>query len=196
MQNWVFAISTAMHLFTWVIILVGGFFLRKYLPAYFQEKGKNLATKEDIKEITEKVEAVRAHYARQLELYKYEVSLMEKRRELSAQVVDLINRYKELPPAGEKQDEEQLRRFEQDYYKLVPWIPTDILKALNSLFAKSVLADAKALSIFNFVFFVYNPPAITTPEGSKRCPKRQFTNVSVLRASSLENIQTRSYTIK
>jgi hypothetical protein len=82
-------------------------------------------------------------YAMQLELYKHEVNLMEKRRELSAQVVDLINRYKALPPSGEEQYMEKLRRFEQDYYKLIPWIPTDILKALNSLFSKSVPPDAK-----------------------------------------------------
>ena len=72
-----------------------------------------------------------------LERFKYELALLEKRRELSAQVVDLINRYKELPPEGkERSDEQQLRSFEQDYYKLIPWIPTDILKALNSLFSK------------------------------------------------------------
>ena len=117
---------------------VGGFFL-----AYLNEKGKNFATKEDIKEITDKVEGVKAYYARQVELYKHEISLMEKQRELSAQVVDLINRYKELPPSGEQPEQVELRRFEQDYYKLIPWIPTDILKALNSLFSKSVPANDK-----------------------------------------------------
>jgi hypothetical protein len=142
-DNWMFAFNFVMNLLTWVILIIGGLLLRSYLPSYFQQKGENLATKEDIKEITEKVEAVKAEYARQLELYKDAINLLEKRRELSAQVVDLINRYKELPPAGAKQDEEQLRHFEQDYYKLVPWIPTDILKALNSLFSTSVPADAR-----------------------------------------------------
>ena len=57
-----------------------------------------------------------------LELFKHEIALLGKRRELSAQVVDLINRYKELPPEGkEGSDEQQLRSFEQDYYKLIPW---------------------------------------------------------------------------
>jgi hypothetical protein len=75
--------------------------------------------------------------ARKLELFRQEIALLEKRRELSAQVVDLINRYKELPSEGQKViDEQQLRSFEQDYYKLIPWIPTDILKALNLLFSK------------------------------------------------------------
>jgi predicted nuclease with TOPRIM domain len=136
-------VNFIMNLITWVILIIGGLLLRSYVPSYLKHKGANLATKEDIKEITEKVEAVKAEYARQLELDKDAINLMEKRRDLSAKVVDLINRYKELPPAEEKPDEEQLRRFEQDYYKLVPWIPTDILKALNSLFSKSVPAGAK-----------------------------------------------------
>ena len=143
MDNWIFAINFVMNLLTWGILIVGWLLLRDYLPGYFQEKGKNLATKEDIREITEKIEAVRAEYAKQLELYKDEISLMEKRRELSAQVVDLINRYKELPPAGEAPNQEILRRLEQDYYRLVPWIPTDILEALNSLFSRSVPAGNK-----------------------------------------------------
>ena len=73
-----------------------------------------------------------------LERFKHEIALLEKRRELSAQVVDLINRYKELPPdAKEANDEQRLRSFEQDYYKLIPWIPTDTLKAINLLFSES-----------------------------------------------------------
>lgn len=39
-----------------------GFLAKNYLPAYLGEKGKGLATKEDIEEITDKVESVRAQY--------------------------------------------------------------------------------------------------------------------------------------
>lgn len=41
--------------------------LSRYVPAYLGEKGKNLATKEDIADITRKVEAVKAEYATELE---------------------------------------------------------------------------------------------------------------------------------
>lgn len=138
MNNW---INVVMDLCTWVIVLVPWLLLRNSLPGYLEEKARNLARKEDIKEITDRVEAIKADYARQVEFYKHEIGLMEKRRELSAQVVDLINHYKELPP--EEQDEEQRRAFEQHYYKLVPWIPTDLLKRLNSLFDRKVPAKCK-----------------------------------------------------
>ncbi len=41
-------------------------FLKSYFPRYLEEKGKNLATKEDIEEITRKVEGVKA----EIEEYK------------------------------------------------------------------------------------------------------------------------------
>ncbi|MCD4654973.1 hypothetical protein K8T06_13695 [bacterium] len=39
---------------------IGFMFFKSYFPKYFAEKGKNLATKEDIEEITRKVESVKA----------------------------------------------------------------------------------------------------------------------------------------
>lgn len=47
---------------TAVVILVGilGFFLRGYFGSYVSEKGKNLATKEDIAQITTQIENIRA----------------------------------------------------------------------------------------------------------------------------------------
>lgn len=51
-----------------VIILIGlGLFLRKWLPSYMEEKGKNLATKEDIAEITRKTEEVGKEFKEKFE---------------------------------------------------------------------------------------------------------------------------------
>lgn len=52
---------------------VGGWFLRSFFPSYLSEKGKNLATKEDIEEITEKVESVRTQHATSLEHLRLEL---------------------------------------------------------------------------------------------------------------------------
>lgn len=38
--------------------IIGYLIIKKLLPSYFSEKGKNLATKEDIEEITEKIKSV------------------------------------------------------------------------------------------------------------------------------------------
>ena len=44
--------------------------LKYFLPGYLSEKGKNLATSEDITEITEKIEAVKSDYSVLLEALK------------------------------------------------------------------------------------------------------------------------------
>lgn len=46
-----------------IAALVSALLLKQYLPSYFSEKGKNLATKEDIAAITREVEAVRHEYS-------------------------------------------------------------------------------------------------------------------------------------
>lgn len=55
-----------------VIVLVGAF-----LGSYFRTKGKNLATKEDIQSITNKIEAVKTDYAKQLEDIKHHNRIIE-----------------------------------------------------------------------------------------------------------------------
>lgn len=60
----------------WVIILnililaaiiISYFLLRRFLPKYLEQKAKNLATKEDIAEITQIVEGIRSDRAKELE---------------------------------------------------------------------------------------------------------------------------------
>jgi len=47
----------------------------KYLPSYLSQKGKNLATKEDIAEITQKIEEVKTAYKDRYDLSKTERDL-------------------------------------------------------------------------------------------------------------------------
>ncbi|HAS8485747.1 TPA: hypothetical protein I7727_07315 [Vibrio vulnificus] len=49
-----------------------------YIPAYLKEKAKNLATKEDISEITEAIEKVRSQYNEKLQelIYQNNVQLV------------------------------------------------------------------------------------------------------------------------
>jgi len=50
----------------------------KYLPSYLSQKGKNLATKEDIAEITQKIEEVKTAYKDHYDLSKTERDLYNK----------------------------------------------------------------------------------------------------------------------
>lgn len=48
--------------------------MKLYFSSYLKEKGKNLATKEDIQDITDKIESVKHEYAKQLEALKTDFS--------------------------------------------------------------------------------------------------------------------------
>src|SRR3972149_7355868 len=66
-----------------VLLGIGSIFLfRKYLFLYSSEKGKNLATKEDIEEITRKVEIVKAEYVAELERLKVDLSLLSRKHDI------------------------------------------------------------------------------------------------------------------
>ena len=62
---------------------IGSLFLfQKYLFSYSSEKGKNLATKEDIEEITRMVEEVKAGYVAEIERLKVELSLLSRKHNI------------------------------------------------------------------------------------------------------------------
>ncbi len=94
------------------------------IASYSTEKGKNLATKEDVEAITRKVEGV-----------KDELALGAKRREMVAEIAEFIAAYKASPAATAT--DEQRRDLEAAYYRLVMWIPSDVLTMMTQLMAES-----------------------------------------------------------
>ena len=66
------------------------YFIKSYIPAYLSEKGKNLATKEDVGAITEEVEAVKSGYAEILEEVKVtnqlKISAVEREQNIKKEV--------------------------------------------------------------------------------------------------------------
>ncbi|MBD1571589.1 hypothetical protein [Aliivibrio sp. S10_S31] len=65
------------------LIGIGCLFLfRKYLFSYSSEKGKNLATKEDIEEITRKVESTKNEYISDIERLKVDLALLSRKHDI------------------------------------------------------------------------------------------------------------------
>lgn len=56
-----------------IIFLVAGLLLKNYLPSYIEEKAKNLATKEDIQDITRMTEAVQEKFKQNFEMFSSDV---------------------------------------------------------------------------------------------------------------------------
>lgn len=58
-----------------IITTLIGFWFKNYFPAYFKKKGENLATKEDIGEITKIVKYVEVNLNKELEKFKSDLSI-------------------------------------------------------------------------------------------------------------------------
>ena len=65
--------ETARIILDLILILLGLYLV--LLKGFFSEKGKNLATKQDIQEITEKIESVKLEYSKKSEQNKYELDM-------------------------------------------------------------------------------------------------------------------------
>lgn len=61
------------------VVLVSSAILQKYVFSYVNEKGKSLATKEDIAEITRLTEEVRTRYVGEVERLKAELSIVSRK---------------------------------------------------------------------------------------------------------------------
>lgn len=66
-MEWIYIVSNV------ILIFLLGLFIKNYLPSYMDEKGKNLATKEDIQEITRKTEEVQKEFREDFELFSSDV---------------------------------------------------------------------------------------------------------------------------
>jgi hypothetical protein len=130
-----------------IILSLGG----AWLLSYLREKGKNLATKEDVAVLTQTVEAIKAdlatkqHYSRvryERELKVYE-ELWPKLCDLQAAVLSLRPVFDWGPPEGVSEDEvrqsrrkhflEAHRSFLQAVSLSRPFYATDVWELLNQL---------------------------------------------------------------
>ena len=87
------ALEEGVSLNLWSLLLLGILaLLGSFLGSYVQTKGKHLATKEDVEEITKRVESIKSEYAKQLELLVQEHRIFlhgqERKHELSVAALD------------------------------------------------------------------------------------------------------------
>ncbi|MGF1888105.1 hypothetical protein L4D13_18425 [Photobacterium profundum] len=142
-----------------ILLAIGCLVLfRKMLFSYSSEKGKNLATKEDISQITDKIEVVKLDYAKQLESTKADLSVQlnnhgyryekeyEVLAELTSNLVDLRNIVLQLRPqldfVDPTKDKEAIKQERLNKYfearrelfftreKKRPFYPSDIYEAV------------------------------------------------------------------
>ncbi|GJQ52770.1 MAG: hypothetical protein HKUEN02_16170 [Anaerolineaceae bacterium] len=133
-----------------VIAVILGLVIKSYLPSYFSKKGENLATKEDIKEITEKVEEIRVEYAKRMHVHEkafdkeFEVlsELWKALIELRYATLNLRPRFDTVNPneTDEQRRMNRLNKFGVSYNNFLmkllqnqPFYPIEIFDALEEI---------------------------------------------------------------
>ena len=119
-----------------VIALVAGgaayLFVRAYLPSYFSEKGKNLATKEDIASITHDIERVKTQYLGEIERLKSSLAAenlaLEKRRKVYEEIAASLRVF----VAGHNAGDDTKNHFLAVYASAWLWAPDELVRALNA----------------------------------------------------------------
>lgn len=105
-----------------VIIVVGIIFLfrRFYLPSYLSKKGENLATKEDIADITKKIEEVKIEFASQ-------THTLVKKRGTYEKIISGMRVFIEGHSASEQEKNQMLEAYSIAWL----WANDEVLKRLN-----------------------------------------------------------------
>tara|TARA_R110000787_G_scaffold20281_37_gene60519 strand:+ start:17685 stop:18194 length:510 start_codon:yes stop_codon:yes gene_type:complete len=103
-----------------IVLVAAGLTIRSYLSSYLIEKSRNLASKEDIEEITKKLEGVKSQFAQ-------EAALLEKRRAVYENIAISMRVF----IAGHPADDAQKDSFLSAYASAWLWAPDQLLTALN-----------------------------------------------------------------
>ena len=105
---------------TATLLVLVSLLIKSYLPAYVKEKAINLATTEDIADITKQIERVRADISQ-------ETVLLEKRREVYERIADAMRIFISGHPSSDEIRDE----FHSAYSACWLWAPDNLISVLN-----------------------------------------------------------------
>lgn len=131
-------IALALSGFTFATLVVAGLLLRGYLPSYVAEKGKNLASKEDLAHLTNLVESVKSLHTSELERLKADLlaesQITERRRRVYEEMCIALRVF----ISGHGGSPEIKERFHAAYAAAWLWASDSVLGALNHFVALQV----------------------------------------------------------
>jgi len=129
-----------------VTALLLGLLVGPWLRSYLQKKGKNFATKEDVKDITDRVESVRSIHAQQLEQVRTELvkhsDLVSRKRTVYTRLSKSMRVFIDGSAAPELKAE-----FLADYAELWIWASDDVVRSSNHFIDSQLKHTANSESV-------------------------------------------------
>lgn len=140
-------ISLILSLVSFVGLAIAGVLIRGYLPSYVAEKGKNLASKEDLAHLTDLVERTKALHISEIERLKAgllaEGQVTERRRRVYEEMCVALRVF----ISGHGNTSEMQDRFHAAYAAAWLWASDDVLVALNRFVVLQVQRAADPTSV-------------------------------------------------
>ena len=122
-------------------------FPRYFLPSYLNEKGKNVASKEDIAILTDLVERVKKDYTSEIERLKATLHSEEQKTERKRAVYEEMSLALRIFVSGNGGSEDAKNRFLTAYATTWLWASDDVLKKINKFIEIQVQYAAQPSSI-------------------------------------------------
>ena len=116
-------------------------FLKHHLPSYMAKKGENLATKEDVAEITRLVEATREPFATAIEAFKH--NLQEQRRVFSERqklYIEFTQAAADVFLSGRGAAQQSISRYHSAFAAIQLSAPDHVTRAINQHLAAQIAA--------------------------------------------------------
>lgn len=140
-------IALVLSSFSVIAFVIVGVLIRGYLPSYIAEKGKNLASKEDLAHLTHLVEGVKALHTSELERLKADLlaegQVTERRRRVYEEMCIALRVF----ISGHGGTPEMKERFHAAYAAAWLWASDGVLIALNKFIALQVQRAADPTSV-------------------------------------------------
>ena len=139
--------ALTLSIINFVVIGILTLYGKNYLTSYFAEKGKNLASKEDLNLITDTVEKIKTQYLIDLERLKStlqaESTFLQKRRQVYEDMAGALRIF----ISGHQQDQIAKEKFLQAYATAWLWAPDAVLTSLNDFIKKQVLSTQQPSTV-------------------------------------------------
>lgn len=140
-------IALLLSIFSIAGLVIAGLLLRRFLPSYVAEKGKNLASKEDLAHLTDLVESVKALHTSEIERLKAnllaESQITERRRRVYEEMCIALRVF----ISGHGATLEAKERFHAAYAAAWLWASDSVLAALNHFIELQVQRSADPTSV-------------------------------------------------
>ncbi|WP_169704418.1 hypothetical protein [Candidatus Kuenenia stuttgartiensis] len=128
-------------------LVIAGLLLRGYLPSYVAEKGKNLASKEDLAHLTGLVESVKALHISELERLKADLLAESQTTERRRRVYEEMCFVLRVFISGHGGTPEIKELFHATYAAAWLWATDNVLVSLNHFIALQVQRAADPASV-------------------------------------------------